>query len=139
MSSEDYQEAVKILKGRFRNESPNISFHGVSIKMNTIASRGNIKLKMQYNHVEKCVSNLKFLKIDTSGCGSLLIPVLDEIKMSISRKFGKEFWTLDYKVMEYFNSELGGQENYSAFTLNGSVSNESYRKGRYTISCLFAW
>ena len=50
---------------------------------------------MLYNHVESCVRNLKSLKLDTTGYGSLLIPILkdrlpDEITMIISRKFGEE-------------------------------------------------
>ncbi|CAB4039144.1 PREDICTED: uncharacterized protein LOC100197852, partial [Paramuricea clavata] len=89
-----------------------------------------------------CVRNLKSLKLDTSGYGSLLIPILkdrlpDEITMIISRKFGEEIWTLD-KVMEYFNSELRAQENCSASTSNRSIQKESQRKGAYyTTSGLF--
>ena len=96
---------------------------------------------MLYNHVESCVRNLKSLKLDTSGYGSLLIPILkkrlpDEITMIISRKFGEQIWTLD-KVMAHFNSELRAQENCVAPPLNKSV-HESHRKGGYyTTSGLF--
>ena len=96
---------------------------------------------MLYNHVESCVRNLKSLKLDTSGYGSLLIPILkerlpDEITIIISRKFGKQIWTLD-KVMEHFNSELRAQENCIASSSNKSV-HESHRKGGYyTTSGLF--
>ena len=93
------------------------------------------------NHVESCVRNLKSFKLDTSGYGSLFIPILkerlpDEITMIISRKFGEQIWTLD-KVMEHFNSELRAQENCIAPPLNKSV-HESHRKGGYyTTSGLF--
>jgi hypothetical protein len=54
--------------------------------------------------------------------------------MIISRKFGKNIWTLD-GVMEYFNDELSAQENCS------SPPNEpdKHRKaGYYTTSGLFS-
>ena len=144
LSSDNYQEAVGILKDRFGNEQILISAHMESLlRISKIASRDNIKgLRMLYNHVESCVRNLKSLKLDTSGYGSLLIPILkdrlpDEITMIISRKFGEEIWTLD-KVMEYFNSELRAQENCSASTSSRSIPNESHRKGgNYTTSGLF--
>jgi hypothetical protein len=100
LNSENYQEAIEILKGRFGNEQILISAHMESLlRISKIASRDNIKeLRMLYNHVESCVRNLKSLKLDTSGYGSLLIPILkdrlpDEITMIISRKFGEEIWT----------------------------------------------
>jgi hypothetical protein len=144
LNSENYQEAIEILKARFGNEQILISAHMESLmRISKIASRDNIKeLRMLYNHVESCVRNLKSLKLDTSGYGSLLIPILkdrlhDEITMIISRKFGEEIWTLD-KVMEYFNSELRAQENCSASTSNRSILKESQRiGGYYTTSGLF--
>ena len=76
------------------------------LKINKIKSGDNIKgLATLYNYVESCVRNLQSLKLDTSGYGSLLIPILkdrlpDGITMIISRKFGDGIWTLD-KVVEY--------------------------------------
>ena len=84
------------------------------LKITKIRSRENIKeLRMLYNHVENCIRNLKSLKLDTTGYGSLLIPILkdrlpDEVTMVISKKFGKNIWTLD-GVMEFFNDELRAQ------------------------------
>ena len=47
------------------------------LKINKIKSRDNIKgLRMLYNDVESCVQNLRSLKLDTTGYGSLLIPIL---------------------------------------------------------------
>ena len=77
------------------------------LKITKIRSRENIKeLRMLYNYVENCIRNLKSLKLDTTGYGSLLILILkdrlpDEVTMVISRKFGKNIWTLD-GVMEFF-------------------------------------
>ena len=103
-----------------------------------ITTRDDVKeLRMLYNHVESCVRNLKSLKFDTSGYGSLLIPILkdrlpDEITIIISGKFGELIWTLD-KVMEHFNRELLAQENCIASPSNISVP-DSHREGGYYIA-----
>ena len=93
LSMENYKEAIQLLKNRFGNEQLLISAHMESLlKISKIRSRENIKeLRMLYNHVENCIRNLKSLKLDTSGYGSLLIPILkdrlpDEVTMVISRK-----------------------------------------------------
>ena len=144
LNSENYKEAIQILRDRFGNEQVLISAHMESLlRINKIKSRDNIKgLRMLYNHVESCVRNLKSLKLDTTGYGSLLIPILkdrlpDEITMIISRKFGEEVWTLD-KVLEYFNSELRAQENCASPGMSKTGLGE-YRKGGdlYTTSGLF--
>ena len=143
LSSENYEKAVGILKDRFGNEQVLISAHMESLlRIKKITSRDNVKgLRMLYNHVESCVRNLKSLKLDTSGYGSLLIPILkdrlpDEIAMIISRKFGEQIWTLD-KVMEHFNSELRAQENCIASPSNKSVHDSHRKEGYYTTSGLF--
>ena len=92
LTSDNYQEAVQVLKDRFGNEQVLISAHMESLlKINKIKSVDNMKgLRMLYNHAENCMRNLKSLKLDTSGYGSLLIPILkdrlpDEINMIILR------------------------------------------------------
>ena len=104
LNMENYKEAIDILKDRFGNEQVLISAHMESLlRISKIKSRDNVKgLRMLYNHVESCVRNLKSLKLDTTGYGALLIPILkdrlpDEITMIISRKFGEEVWTLDIR------------------------------------------
>ena len=94
LTSENYEEAIQVLKDRFGNEQMLISAHMESLlKLNKIKSADNVKgLRTLYNHVENCVRNLKSLKLDTSGYGSLLIPILkdrlpDEINMIISSQF----------------------------------------------------
>ncbi|CAB4030027.1 integrase core domain, partial, partial [Paramuricea clavata] len=126
LTSDNYQEAVQVLKDRFGNEQVLISAHMESLlKINKIKSVDNIKgLRILYSHVENCMRNLKSLKLDTSGYGSLLIPILkdrlpDEINMIISRQFCGKVWNLD-KVMEFFNNELRAQED-----CNFSLSNKS--------------
>jgi hypothetical protein len=80
LSSENYKEAVSILRDRFGNEQVLISALMESLlKIDKIRSAGNIKvLRMLYTHVANCCRNLKSLKLNTSGYGSLLIPILKD-------------------------------------------------------------
>ena len=72
LSSENYTEAIDVLKDRFGNEQVLISAHMESLlKIDKIISVTNIKgLRMLYTHVENCIRNLKALKLDTAGYGS---------------------------------------------------------------------
>ncbi|XP_066916217.1 uncharacterized protein [Clytia hemisphaerica] len=86
------------------------------LRIQKIRSKDNIKsFRTLYNHVESCVRNLKALKLEAKGYGSLLIPILkeklpDELKIVISRKFGSSIWTLDL-LLTYLDEELRAQEN----------------------------
>ena len=117
LNSDNYKEAVEILCERYGNEQVLISSHMQSLlTIQKIKSKDNIKsLRTLYNHVESCVRNLKALKLEVQGYGSLLIPILkeklpDELKIVISRKFGGSIWTLDL-LLTYLNEELRAQEN----------------------------
>ena len=72
LSSENYTEAIDVLKDRFGNEQVLILAHMESLlKIDKIRSFTNIKgLRMLYTHVENCIRNLKALKLDTAGYGS---------------------------------------------------------------------
>ena len=76
LSSVNYKEPSQLLKNRFGNEQLLISSHMESLlKISKIRSRESTReLRMLYNHVENCIRNLKFLKLDTTGYGSLINP-----------------------------------------------------------------
>ena len=102
LSSENYKEAVDLLCERYGNEQALISAHMQSLlDIKKIKSTDNIKyLRNLYNHVESCVRNLKAIKLDSKGYGSLLISLLkdklpDDFKIVIVRKFGSSVWLLD--------------------------------------------
>ncbi|XP_028403430.1 uncharacterized protein LOC114526129 [Dendronephthya gigantea] len=141
LSSENYKDAIDILRDRFGNEQVLISAHMESLlKIDKIRSVSNVKgLRTLYTHVENCIRNLRALKLDTSGYGSLLIPILkdrlpDEINMIISRQFCGQIWSLD-KVMEYFGNELKAQENCNPQNVH---SDAPKRREPYTTSGLFS-
>ena len=117
LNSENYKEAIDLLTDRYGNEQILISAHMQSLlKIQKVRSKDNVKgLRMLYNHVESCVRNLKALKLEVKGYGSLLIPLLkeklpDDLVIVISRKFGSSIWTLDL-LLKHLNEELRAQEN----------------------------
>ena len=78
LNSENYQQAVAILKERYGNEQVLISAHMESmLRIKKIKSKENVRgLRTLYNHIENCVRNLKALKLDSASYGFLLIPTL---------------------------------------------------------------
>eukprot|EP00111_Clytia_hemisphaerica_P011254 TCONS_00032972-protein len=96
LNSENYQEAIQILKDRYGNEQILISAHMEALlKMNKVKGREDLKnLRKLYNDVENCLRNLKALKMETAAYGSLLILILKErlpdLLLTISRKFGSQ-------------------------------------------------
>ena len=111
------------------------------LKIQKIRSRENIKgLRNLYNHVESCVRNVKALKLDVKGYGSLLIPILkeklpDDLMIVISRKFGSNIWSLDLSLT-YFNEELRAQEN--CMSTSCKKSDEFDKSNIFSASSLYS-
>lgn len=117
LSSENYKEAIEILRSRFGNPQVLISAHVESLlKASRIKNKEDIKgLRKLYNDIESCIRNLKTLRLDITGYGCVLIPILkaklpDDLNIIIARKFGDDIWTLE-QLMKYFHGELRAQEN----------------------------
>lgn len=141
LCSENYLEAIKILQGRYGNEQVLIQAHMSSLwKLKKIRRKDDVKgLRKLYDDVENCVRNLKALKVDTPGYGSLLIPILrerlpDEILMMISRQFGDSVWTLEH-LLKYFHQELRALENCIK---SGSESSDPAKHFDFTASNLLS-
>ncbi|XP_066934625.1 uncharacterized protein [Clytia hemisphaerica] len=144
LNSENYQEAIQILKDRYGNEQILISAHMEALlKMNKVRGRDDLKnLRKLYNDVENCLRNLKALKMETAAYGSLLIPILkerlpDDLLLTISRKFGSQVWDLD-SMMQHFNEELRAYENCVVSKTSGEgVKKEKERHSPYTTSGMY--
>lgn len=100
LCSENYKEAMKILKQRHGNQQVLVSAHMSSLlKLTKIRKSEDIKgLRKLHDDVENCMRNLNALNQDASGYGGLLIPLMkeklpDDLMMVISRRFGSEIWT----------------------------------------------
>ena len=141
LGSDNYKEAIAILKERYGNEQILISAHMESLlKIGKVRGREDLKgLRKLFNDVENCLRNLKSLNMETAAYGSLLIPILkerlpDDLLLTISRKFGSRVWDLD-TMMQYFNDELRAYENCQ---VPNKTSGETSRRERssYTASGL---
>ena len=116
LSSENYQEAIDLLKNRFGNTQTLISAH-----METLLNVNKVRyfdvtitLRKLYNDVETCVRHLKTLNVEAVRYGYLFIFILkirlpDALVMIIARKFEENIWALDL-VLKYFHEELTVKE-----------------------------
>lgn len=142
LSTENYKEALDLLKERYGNEQVLVSAHMEALlKIQKIRNCSDIKgLRSLYNEIENCIRNLRSLKLETRSYGALLIPMLkdklpEELLISISRKFGGNLWDLD-NLLTYFGEELRVYENcVSLSQLKVSAdSKENRNSARYTTS-----
>ena len=95
LSSENYQQALDLLKDRFGNPQVLISAHmDKLIKIKRVRGMNNLEsLRKLYNEVETYLRNLKSLKVEQATYGCLLISILkdklpEELLVTISRGFG---------------------------------------------------
>ena len=131
LSSENYQQALDLLKDRFGNPQVLISAHmDKLIKIKRVKGMDNLEsLRKLYNEVETCLRNLKSLKVEQATYGCLLISILkdklpEELLVTISRGFGGDQWTLE-GFMKFFDSELKAKENCMQGRRNGFKSGEA--------------
>ena len=131
LSSENYRQAVQLLRERFGNPQVLISAHLDSlIKIRKVKNIENVEgLRKLYNEVETCVRNLNSLDVETKTYGCLLIPILkeklpEEMLMVISRGFGGRVWKLD-EFMNLFNVELQAKESCFSFSNRDSLKSEN--------------
>ena len=143
LSSENYREAIHLLKDRYGNAQVQISAHMESLlKIRKVKSMQQVDvLRKLYNDVENCVRNLKSLNVEMNTYGSLLIPLLneripDELRILISRKFGNEVWTLD-NMLGYFNEELKAKERCATFQKSDDVRDKRPSFDSFTAANLY--
>ena len=116
LSNENYRIALEMLKSRFGDTQVLITAH-----MSKLLSLGNVPifsdvkgLRTLYDEVETQVRSLQNLGLDPENYGPMLTPILlqklpDDLKLIISRHFGKAAWDIE-KLLECFNNELGARE-----------------------------
>ena len=94
LSSANYYEALELLKQRYGNPQMLINAYMKRFVQLPMIKNNNdiIGLRQLYDQVESSVRNLKSLAVDTTGYGSLLVPLLIEklpfsLRQCIARKF----------------------------------------------------
>ncbi|XP_066923466.1 uncharacterized protein [Clytia hemisphaerica] len=111
LSNENYDIALKMLKERFGDEQIIISAHmNKLLNLETTSNFIDIKeLRMLYNNIEIQIRNLRGIGLEEKRYGPMLAPVImsklpQEIKLLLTRKFGKDVWAID-KLLEPYNKK----------------------------------
>ena len=105
LTSENYKHAWELLKERYGNPQLIISCHMNNlIKLDKVNGANVKELRDLYDKVESNVRALKTIGTHQEQVGPLLIPIILEklpnvIRLQISRKLGKENWSIDDFLM----------------------------------------
>ena len=141
LSSANYYEALELLKQRYGNPQMLINAYMKRFVQLPMIKNNNdiIGLRQLYDQVESSVRNLKSLAVDTSGYGSLLVPLLIEklpfsLRQCIAWKFENDIWNLT-EMLKILKSELESRER--SVTVGGSFNNDK-PQSRYSSAALYS-
>ena len=117
LTSENYEQAVDILKKRYGNKQLLISSHmDKLLSISPVTSVNDIgKIRNVYDEIEVHVRNLNSLQIDTKQYGPVLISVVmskvpEQIKLIISRAMPENnAWEVD-RLLEILKQEIESRE-----------------------------
>ena len=139
LSNENY-DALQLLEQRFGDLQLLISSHMNNLlSFKPINSLNEVKLLSKfYDSVETEVRGLNSLGLEMENFGAMLIPVLmskvpAELKLIMSRSFGKELWDVTV-VLELIRTELEAREKISSQSDN-KVSNYRFSNNDPPLAC----
>ena len=143
LNSQNYKEAIQILKQRYGNTQVLISAHMTKfVQLPKIKTSNDVKgLRKMYDQIEISVRNLKSLDIDIATYGSLLVPLLNEklpseLRVILSRKFENDVWRLD-DMIKCLKTEVEAKER--SLSIGTSSDQEKQEKDRkFSTSSFFA-
>ena len=102
LNSENYKEAVNVLKERFGNKQTLILSYMDSFVQLSVVKNSNdvINLRKLYGKIEISVRNLNSLDEKKETYGNLLISIInarlpEELRLYLSRKFKNNLWNID--------------------------------------------
>ena len=126
LSNDNYPIALNLLRERFGDPQMLISAHmNELLNFQNVNDFNNIKeLRSLYDKMETQVRSLNNLGIESKNYGSMLVPVFlsklpTELKLIISRKFGKNLWDIE-SVIEAFKFEIEARERIVQSTFENS-------------------
>ena len=116
LTSENYKEAIDLLRQRYANPQVLISAHMKKfVSLNNVKSVHDVKgLRNLFDTVESSIRNLKTLKVEVNSYGSLLVPLLNaklpkELSLQIARNFEDDVWPLE-DMMKVLKNEIQAKE-----------------------------
>ena len=92
LSSQNYSEAIDLLKNRYGNPQTLInSYMEQFVNLETVTKTNDvIRLRKLFNKVENSMRNLRSLGVDSDNYGKLLVPVLNsKLPSDISTLFAR--------------------------------------------------
>ena len=98
LSASNYEEAIAILKKRFRNKQQIINRHMfILLNVSPVTNQDTRKLRELYDTLEAHVRSLKSLGIPSNSYGSLLSSIImnklpQELRLIISREIKDHDW-----------------------------------------------
>ena len=102
LNSENYKEAVNVLKERFGNKQTLILSYMDSFVQLSVVKNSNdvINLRKLYGKIEISVRNLNSLDEKKETYGNLLISIInarlpEKLRLYLSRKFKNNLWNID--------------------------------------------
>ena len=132
LSSQNYSEAIDLLKYRYGNPQTLInSYMEQFVNLETVTKSNDvIRLRKLFNKVENSLRNLRSLGVDSDNFGKLLVPVLNsklpsDMRTLFGRKFSGKVWNLD-EMLEIFRYELEAKKQASLTV----KSEKGYEKSR---------
>ena len=142
LSSQNYSEAIDLLKNRYGNPQTLInSYMEQFVNLETVTKTNDvIRLRKLFNKVENSMRNLRSLGVDSDNYGKLLVPVLNsklpsDMRTLFARTFCGKVWDLD-EMLKIFRCELEAKEQAS-LTVKAEKSYEKSREN-YTTGALYS-
>ena len=143
LTSENYVEAISLLRSRYGNKQVLISAHiDKLLNLSYVSTNSDVKLRELHDAIEINVRGLKNLDITSSHYGPILVSIVmsklpDDIKLIVSRSMSsstteesKNEWKID-ELMKSFKQELESREmcNFVSSTSNVKQRNLIHPKG----------
>lgn len=147
LSSENYKQAVEILKTRYNNEQVLISAYMQKfVKIPKVKNIHDIQgLRFLCDSVETSIRNLNSLRVETSSYGTLLVPLLNEklpgeLRITIARNFENSVWDLN-EMIKILKTEINAKELSVCVGTSNSIEtnkdNFSFENKNFTTSALY--
>ena len=150
LTSENYKNAVELLRNRFGNEQVIINSHmNALMNMTSLKSASDLKaLRKFYDDIEAHVRGLESMKVLKQEYGSMMISVLmaklpDDLKLLIGRKLEGKEWSLA-EILNVLRNELetrercGLQQSPSTSKTTSASSAQRSIRNTPTASALFS-
>ena len=141
LSSQNYSEAIDLLKNRYENPQTFInSYMEQFVNLETVTKTNDvIRLRKLFNKVENRMQNLRSLGVDSGNYGKLLAPVLNsklpsDMRTLFARKFSGKVWNLD-EMLKIFRCELEAKEQAS-LTVKADKSYEKVERTTLPVHCI---